>query len=208
MTAIVDITGQRFGRWVVKSFGENRNSVLYWNCVCDCGTERLVRGGGLKAGIQRSCGCAVKERLRAYATSHGLAGHPAYKCWQQMKNRCQNPNYDGYDLYGGRGIKVCDDWQTFEGFWRDMEPEWFKGGSIERREVNGDYEPGNCTWATRKEQANNRRNNHFIATPLGRMTISEASEKYGISPITISSRIRYGWPEADLLKPVRKRRSE
>jgi hypothetical protein len=205
MGSTIDLVGNRYGLWTVKSFAENRRSIVYWNCVCDCGTEKAVRGGGLKAGVSLSCGCVRKQKLGEFKSTHGHARHPAYRSWQMMKNRCLNDKFDGFDGYGGRGIKVHPSWMTFEGFWADMGKDWFKGSSIEREDVDGNYEPGNCCWATPKQQGNNRRTNHKIMTPKGAMNVTEAAEKFGISPFTIFARIRYGWPEADLLLPVRKR---
>lgn len=120
-----------------------------------------------------------------------------------MRSRCEQPTAAGYALYGGRGIKVCDKWQTFEGFWEDMGPTWGEGLSIDRIDVNRGYYKGNCRWSTPKEQAMNRRTNHRILTPAGVMTIKEASERYGLTYNTISARIRYGWTDpSELVKPV------
>jgi hypothetical protein len=140
-------------------------------------------------------------------TTHNMIDHPAYRAWIQLKSRCLNKKCPEYIRYGARGIKVCERWvNSFENFWEDMGPTWKKRYSIERFDVNRGYEPSNCGWATSKEQANNRRTNHIIETPEGKMTLTMAAEKFGISPITIHSRIRYGWPHKDLFKPVGYRR--
>lgn len=119
-----------------------------------------------------------------------------------MRQRCSNPRSKNYPIYGGRGIKVCDRWMTFENFWADMGATWQPGRSIERINVDGHYESGNCRWATPREQANNRRTAHLIATPKGRMSVTDAAHRFGVSRRLIFSRIRQGWPEDHLLDPV------
>jgi hypothetical protein len=201
---MIDLTGRTFGRWsVVKMSHKDKKSALFWACTCECGTQRAVAAGDLKRGRSLSCGCLTIEKSIARSTKHNMHRHPAYRSWLHMKNRCSNERNDGYYLYGGRGIKVCDKWDSsFEGFWEDMGPTWQKGHSIERKEVNGNYEATNCIWASSKVQANNRRSNRIINTPNGPMNVQLASETFGISRITIFSRIRYGWSEEDLTKPV------
>lgn len=140
-------------------------------------------------------------------TKHKMSHHPAYRNWAHAKDRCNNPNHKAYEAYGGRGIRMCGRWaDSFEDFWEDMGPTWQEDLSIERIDVNGNYEPHNCAWATRKEQANNRRNNVIINTPDGAMTLKQAAERYGFNYVTLQARIRYGYPEADLLLPVRPQR--
>lgn len=140
-------------------------------------------------------------------TTHDMTNHPAYRAWVQLKARCFNENTPEYIRYGARGITVCDRWvNSFENFWEDMGPTWRKRFSIERKDTNGNYEPDNCKWATPKEQANNRRSNRIVNTDEGPMTLTMAARKYNLSPLTIQSRIRYGWPERDWLKPVGYRR--
>src|SRR4051812_41466291 len=116
--------------------------MLYWHCVCDCGTKRAVFGADLKRRGSLSCGCLMRELAseRAMAT-HRMSRHPAYRTWIRIKVRCTNPNDDGHHLYGGRGIKVCSRWETFEKFWEDMGPSWVRGASIDRIDTNGDYSP-------------------------------------------------------------------
>ena len=204
MGKVIDLTGKKFNRWYVKGLSHQKGKMLYWSCVCECGTERAVFGGDLKRGGSKSCGCYGIEERTARATSHGMAFHPAYGSWKKMKSRCSDPNNDGYKDYGGRGITVCDYWMSFKGFWEDMGPTWKEGLSIDRIDVNGNYEPGNCRWATPKEQGNNRRTNHIVTGPNGvKMTVTEAAEAYGINRNAVYARIRYGWPESEWFKPAR-----
>jgi hypothetical protein len=134
--------------------------------------------------------------------THGMSTHPAYGSWRSARARCQNVRAAGYHLYGGRGITFADEWQEFENFWADMGPSWFHGASLDRKDNEQGYGPDNCQWATQPEQANNRRNTNFIETPLGRMTIGQASKQFGIKRNTLLARMRYGWTDPhDLVRP-------
>lgn len=202
--AMIDLTGRVFGRWsVIKLSHKDEKSALFWECLCSCGTRRPVFGGDLKRGSSVSCGCHRDELSVARSTTHNLARHPAYRSFIKMKVRCFNKKDGNYYLYGARGITVCERWEnSFENFWEDMGPAWQPGLSVERDNVNGNYEPGNCRWATPKEQANNRRSNVIIETPKGRMNIQQAADTFGLTHQTISSRIRYGWDDYELTKPL------
>lgn len=168
-----------------------------WDCLCDCGNVKIVRSDHLKGGRILSCGCLFVEKMRAIKTTHGKTGSRAYRIWRNMITRCTNSNIaiDDWNRYGGRGIKVCDRWKnSFEAFLGDMgEPN--QGMSLDRfPDVNGDYEPGNCRWATSKEQCNNKRNNHMVEFNGKTMTIAQWAEETGINHGTILSRIRnFGW---------------
>lgn len=205
MGKVIDLTGKRFGRWTVEGLSHQVGSMLYWHCVCDCGTRRAVFGADLKRGGSVSCGCFMRERARE-DKSHGMTHHPAYRSWVYMKGRCENPNDANFYLYGARGIRVCEEWKdSFETFWQDMGPTWREGLTIERIDGNKGYEPSNCCWATRKEQAENRRTKRLIETPEGKMSVTKAAELFGLTRNTIFARISHGWPEHLLLMPPRGR---
>lgn len=203
MANIIDLTGKQFTRWTVIGLSHQVGKMLYWHCVCECGTKRAVFGGDLKRGGSLSCGCLMRERASIRSATHRMTRHPAHSTWLHMRNRCTNPRNDGYYLYGGRGVKLCKRWEKFENFWKDMGATWFEGATLDRIDTNGDYTPRNCRWATRLEQAGNRRTQRLIETPQGKMSVTDAAKLFGIDPRTISSRIRYGWPEHRLLMPPR-----
>lgn len=143
-----DLTGQKFGRWTVIGFAcrKERN---YWNCKCECGTARAVSQSNLVTNISTSCGC--KTRL------HGMYGTKINKVWNSMRDRCNNPKHPYYNRYGGRGIVVCERWNEFINFYNDMHATYKEGLELDRINNDGNYEPSNCRWTTRKEQCNNKR---------------------------------------------------
>lgn len=157
------MTGQRFGRWLVLERGDNgAGRQARWICRCDCGGIRLVRSTHLKSGSTASCGCLQKERISEKKTTHGHAGRGGetaeYRTWQAMKDRCYNPRHKFFKNYGGRGITVCDRWrENFRAFLADMGRKPRPELSLDRINNEGNYEPGNCRWATRGQQACNRR---------------------------------------------------
>lgn len=158
-----DLTNKRFGRMFVVGIdhvSDDGRRRTYWRCWCDCGAEKAVRDDHLRGGLTESCGCLRKERAAVASTlaclKHGLVGTQTYRSWSGMVQRCANPKNPKFADYGGRGIRVCDRWLDFENFLADMgvSPAGF---SIDRIDVNGNYEPGNCRWADAKTQRANRR---------------------------------------------------
>ena len=163
MADLVQMIGKRIGRWTVIARAADRDtkskrfSLTYWSCKCDCGTIKEVRAASLLRGKSKSCGCYLTE-YRAAMVTHGLTGSAEHKTWQNMLNRCRNPNIPGFEHYGGRGIKVCGRWtESFENFHADMGPRPSENHSIDRIDVNGPYDQMNCRWSTATEQVANRR---------------------------------------------------
>lgn len=154
----IDLTGKTFGRWTVLKRAENRGNHVYWICKCECGSERPVTSDRLRRNISKSCGCWQKEKAKQLKTTHGKHSTPEYRVWIDIKTRCNNSNHKHYNHYGGRGIRVCERWMNnFENFLTDIGERPSPDHTIERINVNGDYEPYNCKWETWLGQSQNRR---------------------------------------------------
>jgi hypothetical protein len=210
-----DLTGRRFGRWTVTGYagrmrmqyGNRRVCVSLWQCRCDCGAERTVRRDLLVRGDSVSCGCYMRAVTSLANTTHGHCGgvyhdseaSPTYHSWSAMKERCNRTRHPAFQRYGGRGITVCDRWMySFENFLADMgeRPE---GLSIDRIDNSKGYEPGNCHWATTKEQGRNRADNHTLTHNGLTLCLSEWAEVTGIGKTAIRERLRRGWSVSDTL---------
>lgn len=212
----LDIVGKRFGRLtVLEDDGSRTNKgMVIWHCVCDCGNHVHVPTSYLTTGDTRSCGCLFKEIARQPNTlRHGDASPNGehtriYESWHQMRKRCVNPKDRAYPNYGGRGIKVCEEWNQYENF-RDwaLKHGYDDNLTIDRIDVNGDYEPSNCRWADHITQGNNRRNNRHIEYNGETHTLKEWSRILGMSSETLGRRLDDGWNMDDAFnKPVRHRK--
>lgn len=159
---VKNIVGKRFQHLVVLKLDHIKCKKSYWLCRCDCGREKVIRGDCLK--VIQSCGCVKKEQDKSnlhIKNNHNCTYHPAYTIWNAMMNRCYSPQNKHYRDYGGRGITVCEEWHNIINFCKWADENGFvpnKNLSIERNNVNGNYEPSNCTWIPKSEQCYNRRN--------------------------------------------------
>ncbi len=206
---VVDLTNKIFGYLTVQklSFKKRigKNTVLYWKCACVCGRSKDIAGKNLKSGTTISCGCKRKANQKAAVTKHGHATSsspsPTYKSWRSMLARCTKEGINGYKDYGGRGIKVCRRWRKFSNFLEDMG-ERPTGHTIERKDTNGDYTAGNCTWATADEQQNNKRNNVFVAIDGTRLTLASAARELGMSPSNGHAFLKRVWTSGEVPRTV------
>ena len=154
----IDLTGKTFGRWTVISFSCIQNRKTMWLCQCSCGSTRLVDGYFLRNGRSKSCGCHARDIMKTHkiAMTHGLKNQNPrlYGIWQNMLNRCRNKNVERYRSYGARGISVCNEWQQFPAFYEwAMANGYSDDLTIDRIDVDGNYEPSNCQWLTRSENS-------------------------------------------------------
>ena len=201
-----DLAGLKFGKLNVISPAGSRGGHMYWNCICDCGNEKTVRGSHLKYGNVRSCGCLPAHR------THGARRTRLYGVWNNMIRRCHNPKNPEYPRYGERGITVCDEWRRdFMAFYTWALNEGYDESAprgqytIERKDNDGPYSPENCTLETAQNQANNTRRNRFITYKGETKTVTQWARPLGINQTTLSRRILSGWPvEKAFTKEVKK----
>lgn len=197
MAKLIDLTDQRFGRLIaVRREVVQGRTDTYWFCRCDCGTEKLITAGNLRRGLIQSCGCLHSEITRRRSTRHGAASGGGmtseYRIWIEMRQRCTNPKSNRYYSHGGRGIKVCKRWEKFETFLNDMGARP-KGTQLDRRNNDGDYKPSNCRWATRKEQARNKRNNRLVTVKGETKPLAQWCEELNLPYSRILARLNTGW---------------
>lgn len=191
---LINLAGKRFARLVVlKRVGNGSLGEPQWLCQCDCGNTTVVRGVQLRKAHTRSCGCLALEVLQERSTTHGKSHTPTYAIHQAIKARCSDPKNKYWANYGGRGIKVCDRWlESFENFLEDMG-EKPSGYSIERIDVNGNYEPENCKWIPFNQQARNTTKTIKLTYAGTTKPLVEWAEESGIKPGTLYWRIKKGW---------------
>lgn len=187
MSKFIDLTGQKFNKLLVlERMPNTSNGQTVWKCQCDCGTITIVRGSNLKSGVVKSCGCLHI----GHPTASNESKTPLYRCWCSIMARCNNPNHKAYKDYGGRGIKVCDEWHdylTFKQWVLDTKKE--EGLTIDRIDVDGDYCPQNCRWATMKEQSRNRRSNILIEYNGKKQILTDWCNELGLDYKFIHNRL-------------------
>lgn len=191
---------ERYGRILVIGMADpDRHGKTRVKGRCDCGTEKTFGLQELKSKKTTSCGCFKRELM----TSHGLGGSPEYHVWWNMNRRCYNASDDSFHEYGGRGISVCERWrESVTAFYQDMGPRP-EGGTLDRINNDGNYEPGNCRWATEEEQRNNKRTSRLITFGGCTLTLNQWSRRTGINRHTIRHRINRGWPKERWFNAVR-----
>lgn len=207
-----DLIGKKFGRWTVIEKSKSKPKHLL--CMCSCGTIRDVSKSHLINNNTKSCGCIGREKASKRMTErnlkHNLSNTRLFSLWHCIKQRCYYKNDIGYKNYGGRGIEMCDewhnnfksfyDWAINNGYKEEILPNGKNKWTIDRIDVNGNYEPSNCRWVTIKEQSNNKTTNRLLKYNNKVKTISQWSEDTGISHTTICDRLKYGWSVEDALK--------
>ena len=192
----IDLTNRKFGRLTALEFvGRSKFNQRLWKAACDCGKFVTVPSNALLSGNSKSCGCVAVERIAKLNRTHGKTGTPEHRSWNAMKARCYNPNVRSYKDYGARGIRVCKEWcESFEKFLEDMGQRPTPKHTLDRKDLNGDYTPQNCRWATISEQNNNNRANRRI-TYMGRtQNATQWARELGFNPLTIMGRARRGLP--------------
>ncbi len=190
---LIDITGHRFGRWlVITQNGNNKGGGALWMCRCDCGVTRSVLGADLRKGKSTNCGCLTVSRLGDLKRTHGGSRTRLYTTWKNMKARCYNPAGDSFEDYGARGIVVCDMWKDDFRTFREwaLASGYRDDLTIERKDVNGNYEPDNCTWIEYGAQSFNR--NYTMKDSDGQLWLHKARAN-GISNAAFRQRIAAGW---------------
>jgi len=182
------LEGIKFGKLTVLNRTRGNNGNVAWVCKCDCGNTTIVYTSDLTTGHTKSCGCSHNGH-----PTHNMTYTPIYKIWKHMKSRCYNPHNNRYEFYGAKGITVCNKWLHFEGFYEDMGSTYSKGLSIDRINVNGNYEPSNCKWSTDLEQANNKTNSIMLTFNNETNSLQNLCRKYKLPSNTIKYRLKAGY---------------
>lgn len=194
-----DLTGQKYGKLTVVNFSHMVDKHSYWSCLCDCGNNITVRSDCLKRGNVKSCGCLIKEN---HSRRHGYAQSRLYRIYYAMKQRCYNPKTKAYHRYGGRGVTICEEWlDSFESFRSWAIANGYRDDlTIDRRDVNGNYEPNNCRWITQRDQTRNTsRNTHITIDGVTRL-LCEWCSIYGVNMATACYRLKRGWSVKDVFQ--------
>lgn len=209
-----DITGKRFGKLtVIRRAGTNKNRAALWECVCDCGAYKTITGSALRTGHTQSCGCLQKKiagnTIKSFNKTglrskgrylHGENKTKLHNIWVNMRARCNNPKWDHYDRYGGRGISVCDEWNDSYISFRDwaLSHGYEDGLEIDRIDNDGNYEPENCKWSNREEQVNNRSNTVFVTIDGVKKPLSVWCREKNVDYKTAHAKLKKGIPPIEI----------
>ncbi len=212
-----DLTGKPFGRLTVLSFAGWIDGDYQWNCLCECKAIVTVRGEQLRSRRTKSCGCLKKEAAAKNGHDnrrHGQSRHgersPEWIAWSAMHQRCENERCRSYPDYGGRGIRICERWSIFENFLADIGPRPSSRHSLDRFPDNdGNYEPGNCRWATTKQQSRNKRVSRLLTHNGQTKCLADWADALGFTQSLLAARFRYGWSvERAFSTPMRAKRDK
>lgn len=191
----IDITGQKFNMLTaIKPLRNDKYNKVIWQFKCDCGNTYEAVGSNVKCGEIKNCGCIHGNKQYSNFDYDNPSHKRAYRIWNDMKRRCFCTNRKDYPRYGGRGITMCDNWLNFQNFWDwSLTNGYDDNLSIDRINPNGNYEPSNCRWSNAKEQANNKRNNHYITFRGVTKSMADWSNELDISYTCLRARLRRGW---------------
>lgn len=200
---VIDLTGQHFGRLtVIKRAANDKYDNARWLCKCECGAEKIVTCQGLRGGFVLSCGCYHKDKIRELNTTHGGSNTRLFSIWRGMRARCNKSRCEAYSYYGGRGIRICDEWNNDFASFRDwsLANGYDDSLTIDRIDTNGNYEPSNCRWVTRKVQQNNTRRTRLFTIDGETKSIAEWCRIYGVPHERTRRRVmNEGWNIKDAL---------
>lgn len=196
----LDLSGKTFGRLAVLSYaGSNPHGRSRWLCQCVCGEQVTVTSQHLTDGTTTSCGCAARDAARARALTHGCSGTPEYRSWVAMVHRCTDPKRADFKHYGGRGIAIDPQWLRFERFLADMGERPTPQHTLEREDNDGPYAPGNCYWATKREQSNNTRRNVHVTFRGRTQTLAQWARELQVPYSTLQWRRLQGWSDSQVI---------
>lgn len=198
----MDLFGDKYGRLTPLYRVKTEKKMTLWHCRCDCGNEVNVQIGHLRDGHTQSCGCLHSEQLVKSNTKHNLSGTRLYNIWSNMKSRCDDANDPKYKNYGARGVKVCNEWYEASVFFDWARQSGYSDDlTLDRIDVNGNYEPDNCRWVDYKTQSLNRTDNHYLTHNGKTQTMKEWSDECNIPYKVLEARInRYHWSVERALK--------